>query len=74
MIMILTCTHFGNIDDEPVLHYFDGICDFGKKNRRNVGRKQTPPFAKAPCQHSLSVTNGTFYHNICISALAEYPG
>jgi len=74
--MILACTHFGNIDDEPVLLYFDGICDLGKKNRRNMGRKQTPPppFAMAPYQHTLSLTNGTFYHNICMNVLAKYPG
>ena len=47
--MILACTHFGNIDDEPVLLYFDGLCDLGKKNRRNnMGRKQTPPFCHGP--------------------------
>jgi len=72
--MILACTHFGNIDDEPVLLYFDGICHLSKKNRRNMGRKQTPPFAKATYQHSLSLTNGIFYHNVCINALAKYPG
>jgi len=72
--MILACTHSGNINGEPVLLYFYGICDFGWKNKRNMGRKKTPPFAKAPFQRALSVTNGTFHHNICINALAKYPG
>jgi len=72
--MILACTHCGNIDDEPVLLYFQEISDSGKKNWRNVGRKQTSPLAKARYQHSLSVNDGTFYHNICINALAKYPG
>ena len=42
---------------------------YARKNRRNMGRKQTPPFAMAPYQHSLSLTNGNFFHNICIMHL-----
>jgi len=50
--MILACTQCGDIGDEPVLLYFQEISDFGKKNRRNMGRKQTPPLAKARYQHT----------------------
>jgi len=48
-MMILACTHFGNIDDEPVLLHFDGICDLGLEtgviwdvNKRR--RMPWPPF------------------------------
>ena len=70
--MILACTHCGNIDDEPVLLYFQEISDFGKKNRPNVGRKQTPPLAKARCQHALNVNDDTCDNDFGVYALWKH--
>jgi len=47
------------IPDKSVLHCITSISDLDKKNRHNVGRKQTLPLAIARYQHSLSVNDGT---------------
>jgi len=54
------------------LLYFQEISDFGKKNWRNVGRKQTSPLAKARYQHSLSINDSTCDNDFDVYALWKH--